>query len=73
MCLTRGHARDAGVHVAEAPGRTKRSSYYDDDVLLWLRERGERTDRSVDWQVRQILRDAMNAERTDAQEGEDAA
>jgi hypothetical protein len=44
-------------------GLVKRSSTYDPDVLAWLTERGKRLDRTVDWQVRQILRAAMNDER----------
>jgi hypothetical protein len=46
----------------ESRTRVKRSLYYDLDVLEWLRRRGERTDRSVDWQVREVLRAAMDAE-----------
>lgn len=43
-------------------GLVKRSTSYDPDVLEWLRQRGERNDRTVDWQVREILRAAMAAE-----------
>jgi plasmid stability protein len=44
------------------PERHSRSSYYDADVIAWLRRRGERIDRSVDWQIREILREKMVAE-----------
>lgn len=43
-------------------GLVKRTSSYDADVLEWLQQRGEQMDRSVDWQIRQILRAAMQAE-----------
>jgi hypothetical protein len=43
-------------------GLVKRSTSYDPDVLRWLQERGQRLDRAVDWQVREILRAAMTAE-----------
>lgn len=43
-------------------GLVKRASSYDADVLRWLQERGRRLDRSVDWQIREILRAAMAAE-----------
>lgn len=46
----------------ESPKRVKRSTYYDADVILWLQRRGERLDRSVDYQIREILRAAMDAE-----------
>lgn len=46
-------------------GLIKRTSSYDADVLQWLQERGRRLERSVDWQVRQILRAAMDAEQRD--------
>lgn len=49
-------------------GLVKRTSSYDPDVLEWLKERGERLDRTVDWQIREILRAAMNAERADRRE-----
>lgn len=42
--------------------RVKRSMYLDADVLEWLQRRGEARERSVDYQVREILREAMNAE-----------
>lgn len=45
-------------------GLVKRTSSYDPDVLSWLQERGKQLDRSVDWQVREILRAAKNAEQT---------
>ena len=50
--------------MPETDGRPKkqRSSYYDVDVLEWLAARGRRLDRSVDWQIREILRAAMDAE-----------
>jgi hypothetical protein len=48
--------------MTQASGRTKRSMYLDRDVLAWLRRRGERLDRSVDWQVRELLREAMDVE-----------
>lgn len=43
-------------------GLVKRTSSYDPDVLAWLQRRGEVLDRTVDWQIRQILRAAMEAE-----------
>lgn len=42
--------------------RIKRSAYFDADVLEWLRARGQGLDRSVDWQIREILRAAMDAD-----------
>lgn len=50
--------------MSETDGRPRkqRSSYYDVDVLEWLVERGRRLDRSVDWQIREILRAAMDAD-----------
>jgi plasmid stability protein len=60
--------------MADAAGRRRqRSSYYDADVLEWLEERGARLDRSVDWQVREILRAAMEAEREQPTESERVA
>jgi uncharacterized protein (DUF4415 family) len=49
--------------VATTVGKVKRSIRFDADVLAWLEQRGAGLDRSVDWQVRQILRAAMDAER----------
>jgi hypothetical protein len=40
----------------------KRSVAFDDDVLAWLATRGEQLDRSVNWQVRAILRREMDRE-----------
>lgn len=48
--------------MATNGGRIKRTTTYDADVIAWLRRRGERLQRSVDWQVREILRAAMDAE-----------
>lgn len=50
-------------------GLVKRSTSYDADVLERLVERGKRLDRSVDWQVREILRAFLDAE--DAVPGKD--
>jgi hypothetical protein len=44
--------------------RRKRSTYYDVDVLEWLEARGVELDRTVDYQIREILRTAMNADQT---------
>lgn len=43
-------------------GLVKRSTSYDPDVLDRLRERGKRLDRTIDWQVREILRVFLDAE-----------
>jgi uncharacterized protein (DUF4415 family) len=51
-----------GAMTQESDGRVKTSMYLDPDVLGWLRQRGERLDRSVIWQVREILRTAMNSD-----------
>lgn len=63
-----------GVSVTDRSGRSdlppsvtsgglvKRSSSYDPDVLAWLEARGKRLDRTVDWQIRQILRAAKETE-----------
>lgn len=57
--------------MADAAGKRKqRSSYYDLDVLEWLEERGAKLDRSVDWQIREILRAAMDSEREQPTESE---
>lgn len=48
--------------AAARPKRAKHSSYIDVDVLAWLAARGERLDRTVDYQIREILRAAMVAE-----------
>ena len=42
-----------------------RTTNYDPDVLEWLKERGERLDRPVDWLVREILRAAYDAEQAE--------
>lgn len=42
--------------------RVTRSTYWDRDVLAYYEERGKRMDRTVDWQMREILRAAMQAE-----------
>ncbi len=52
-------------------GRVKGSTYHDRDVLRWLKERGVRIERSVGWQIRAILRAAMDAEQRQANGGGD--
>lgn len=55
-------------------GKTKRSCYLDIDVVERLRVRGERIDRSIDWQMREILRAFLDAEEQSPKaEGEAAA
>lgn len=51
-----------GLVSTTSGGLVKRTSSYDPDVLAWLQRRGEQLDRTVDWQIRQILRAAMDAE-----------
>lgn len=50
--------------VTEQPrsGRVKRSTVQDAAVIAWLEEIGRREDRSVDWLIRRILREAMAAD-----------
>ena len=48
-------------------GLVKRSTSYESDVLDWLIDRGKQIDRSVDWQVRKILREKMDAEQQPAE------
>jgi hypothetical protein len=43
-------------------GRVKSSTYLDRDVLLWLQKRGQRLERTVSWQIREVLRALMDAE-----------
>jgi hypothetical protein len=38
-------------------GLVKRSSSYDADDLRWLEERGKRLHQSVDWQIREAIRE----------------
>lgn len=57
-----------GAMTQESGSRVQRSVYFDRDVLEWLRRRGERLDRSVDYQVREILRAAMDAEMRDIED-----
>lgn len=59
-----------GVVSTTTGGLVKRTSSYDPDVLAWLQERGQRLDRSVDWQIREFLRAAMDAEKTAARSAE---
>jgi hypothetical protein len=49
------------VATAEAK-KKQRSIRIDADLLAWLEERGRRLDRSVDWQIRQMLRERMEVE-----------
>lgn len=64
----------SGARMAPRDGRPKqqRSSYYDVDVLEWLADRGKRMDRSIDWQIREILREKMDAELDATQAGRGA-
>lgn len=44
-------------------GKRVLSVYTDVDVDAWLRERAGRLSRSINWQISQILRAAMDAEK----------
>lgn len=75
FCIRLAVAYNAFTHreermTATVSDKRKRSTYIDVDVLTWLEARGAVLDRSVDWQIREILRAAMDAERR--QEGEAA-
>lgn len=48
--------------TTEPPARVKGSVYLDRDVLRWLRHRGKAIERPVSWQIRAILRAAMDSE-----------
>jgi uncharacterized protein (DUF4415 family) len=52
-----------GGAMTQGPGgRVQRSINFDRDVLAWLQERGKRLERSVDWQLREMAREKMDAE-----------
>ena len=53
---------DGGAMTQRSGDRVQRSIYFDRDGLEWLRERGKRLERSVDWQIREIVRGLMEAE-----------
>jgi hypothetical protein len=54
-------------------GLVKLSMAFDPDVLDWLRARGQRIDRKVSWQVREILRAAMDDDLRQQAAEQDAA
>ena len=62
------HGAPAARASQPRDGRPKRerSVYADVDLWDWLDERGRRMDRSIDWQIREILREKRDAEQAEA-------
>lgn len=48
--------------MAQRSPKRRHTTYLDIAILEWLRTRGAELDRTVDWQIREILRAAMDAE-----------
>ena len=70
MRLSRCGAGRRLVTSETSGGLIKRSISFPPEMLAWLRERGKRIERSVDWQIREAVKLLQAAEQS--QKGEAA-